>query len=602
MSNIQFTDLDFDRIKIALRRYLEGQSKFKDYDFEGSNMSVLLDVLAYNTFQNNFYTNMAISEMFLDSAQLKDSVISHAKELNYLPSSRKSSQAYLDVTLNVTDEAPVVTIPRNTRFLAQCGTTTYNFITDEAVDVFPAEGIWKYTGLPVFEGTAKTEVYRVTNDTSIRFVINDPNVDLNSLRVTVRTNANADSAATEYLFKQNLFGVSANDPVFYVQPYPGDRYEVVFGQNAFGNQPINGNVIVLEYRSTSGEEANGANLFTTSSLISGYSAIVQTTRDSSGALTRSEGGAERETLESIKYFAPKSIQIQDRAVTENDYEIILRNRFPEIQAVSVYGGEELDPPRYGRVVIAVDVNNADGVSDSNKVKYENYLRERCPIGIEPIVVSPNFLFLSVSSKVNYNVNQTNKTTSDIRTAVRSAISNYSVENLSDFKVTFRYSKFSTAIDNADASILSNLTEVLGIIPLSPLVGETINTVINFRNELYLDPPLTTDEVIATHQPAVRSSVFTYNGTPNCYLRDDGNGVLQVIRNNNDTFIYLNRNVGTVDYTTGRIVIRNLKVDSYTGSEIKLFCKPKNRDISAPKDRIITIREEDISVEVTGVRQ
>jgi len=602
MSNIQFTDLDFDRIKIALRRYLEGQSKFKDYDFEGSNMSVLLDVLAYNTFQNNFYTNMAISEMFLDSAQLKDSVISHAKELNYLPSSRKSSQAYLDVTLNVTDEAPVVTIPRNTRFLAQCGTMTYNFITEEAVDVFPAEGIWKYTGLPVFEGTAKTEVYRVTNDTSIRFVINDPNVDLNSLRVTVRTNANADSAATEYLFKQNLFGVSANDPVFYVQPYPGDRYEVVFGQNAFGNQPINGNVIVLEYRSTAGEEANGANLFTTSSLISGYSAIVQTTRDSSGALTRSEGGAERETLESIKYFAPKSIQIQDRAVTENDYEIILRNRFPEIQAVSVYGGEELDPPRYGRVVIAVDVNNADGVSDSNKVKYENYLRERCPIGIEPIVVSPNFLFLSVSSKVNYNVNQTNKTTSDIRTAVRSAISNYSVENLSDFKVTFRYSKFSTAIDNADASILSNLTEVLGIIPLSPLVGETINTVINFRNELYLDPPLTTDEVIATHQPAVRSSVFTYNGTPNCYLRDDGNGVLQVIRNNNDTFIYLNRNVGTVDYTTGRIVIRNLKVDSYTGSEIKLFCKPKNRDISAPKDRIITIREEDISVEVTGVRQ
>ena len=287
MSNIQFTDLDFDRIKIALRRYLEGQSKFKDYDFEGSNMSVLLDVLAYNTFQNNFYTNMAISEMFLDSAQLKDSVISHAKELNYLPSSRKSSQAYLDVTLNVTDEAPVVTIPRNTRFLAQCGTTTYNFITDEAVDVFPAEGIWKYTGLPVFEGTAKTEVYRVTNDTSIRFVINDPNVDLNSLRVTVRTNANADSAATEYLFKQNLFGVSANDPVFYVQPYPGDRYEVVFGQNAFGNQPINGNVIVLEYRSTSGEEANGANLFTTSSLISGYSAIVQTTRDSAGIFNKS---------------------------------------------------------------------------------------------------------------------------------------------------------------------------------------------------------------------------------------------------------------------------------------------------------------------------
>ena len=602
MSNIQFTDLDFDRIKIALRRYLEGQSKFKDYDFEGSNMSVLLDVLAYNTFQNNFYTNMAISEMFLDSAQLKDSVISHAKELNYLPSSRKSSQAYLDVTLNVTDEAPVVTIPRNTRFLAQCGTMTYNFITEEAVDVFPVEGIWKYTGLPVFEGTSKTEVYRVTNDTAIRFVINDPNVDLNSLRVTVRTNANADSAATEYLFKQNLFGVSANDPVFYVQPYPGDRYEVVFGRNTFGNQPINGNVIVLEYRSTVGEEANGASLFTTSSLISGYSAIVQTTRDSAGALTRSEGGAERETLESIKYFAPKSIQIQDRAVTENDYEIILRNRFPEIQAVSVYGGEELDPPRYGRVVIAVDVNNSEGVSDANKTKYENYLRERCPIGIEPIVISPNFLFLSVVSKVNYNVNQTNKTTSDIRTAVRSAISNYSVENLSDFKVTFRYSKFSTAIDNADASILSNLTEVLGIIPLSPLVGETINTVINFRNELYLDPPLTTDEVIATHQPAVRSSVFTYNGTPNCYLRDDGNGVLQVIRNNNDTFIYLNRNAGTVDYTTGRIVIRNLKVDSYTGSEIKLFCKPKNRDISAPKDRIITIREEDISVEVTGVRQ
>jgi len=591
MTKENFTELDFDKIRSNLKDYLKKQDRFKDYDFEGSNMSVLLDVLAYNTFQNNFYTNMAFAEMFIDSAQLKESVISHAKELNYIPRSRRSARAVLSVNMSVTDGAKSVVIPRNTRFNAKCQNKTFSFYTDESVSIIPVDGIYTYSGLEVFEGTNVTEAHSVTSVNSV-YAISNSNVDTNSIRISVRDNSNENSPKTEFKFRDTIFGVGSTDNVFYLQAYEDDTYAISFGQNVFGYEPQVGQVIEISYRTTLGEEANGATNFTAAEAIQGYTSVTSTT-------SAAEGGAEREGIESVRYFAPKSIQVQDRAITESDYEILLKNTYSEVQAVSVYGGEELDPPRYGRVVVAVDVKNADGVSETNKKKYSSFLQKRCPIGIEPLVISPKFMYVDVNSTVNYNIDITEKSTADIETLVNSAISNYSLTELSDFKKTMRLSKFVSEIDGADSSIVSNETNILVIIPTAPVIGESETFYLNFNNELNPDHNLSKITSLEEYEWAIKSSAFVYAGSTG-FIQDDGVGNLHILRDRGDSFVYLKRNVGTVDYATGEIRVSDLVVDSYTGTELAYYAKIKCKDIVAPKDRIISIRPEDVTLTVNGV--
>lgn len=591
----KITELDFDQIKLDLKAHLKAQDRFKDYDFEGSNMAVLLDILSYNTFQNNFYNNMAISEMFLDSAQLRDSVISHAKSLGYLPSSRISPKAIVNVRLNVGASAPnFVVIPAKTRFNARCGNKTYTFLNHEAVTVHPVNGNYIAYGVEIFEGSYVSEAYAATGLDAQRFVISNKNVDISSIRVIMKESV-TDTTGSEYVVKPNLFGVSPTDKIFYIQPYFDDRYEITFGKDLFGAAPKNGNVVVIEYRVTVGPEANGINGFSIVNQVAGYNSSVTT-------LSPSAGGADQETTESIRFFAPKSVQVQDRAVTESDYEILLKTQFNEIQAISVYGGEELNPPQYGRVVVAVDVKDATGVSNNNKVKYYNYLRDRCPIGIEPIVIDPSFMYLSVVSDVYYNTKKTSLSSGAVQSLVKNAISNYSTTYLSQFKTTFRYSNFVTAIDSADENIVSNNTEVLAIIPWNPSLNVNTGINVSFNNTLITDHPLMADEPLVTHKPAVKSSQFVYSGSI-AFIQDDGMGSISIVRTSSTgTAKYLKKNIGTVNYSTGRIVIKNFNISSYVGSEIKLYGRTNIKDIKAPKDRIVTIRDQDITVNVFGVRE
>ena len=587
------TNLDFDQVKADLKTYLKGQNQFKDYDFEGSNMSVLLDILAYNTYQNNFYTNMAISEMFLDSAQLRDSVISHAKSLNYLPRSYSSSVAKIAVRLTVPAPYPAtITIPAKTKFIARCGNKTFTFYNSDAVSIPNINNTFVYNNLDVYEGSYITEAYSVTNANTQRFVISNKNVDTGSIRVTVKETS-TDASGTIYMPKSNIFGVVSTDNVFYVQPYFDDKYEIGFGQNIFGNAPTNGNVVLIEYRTTVGSEANGITSIAPSGTISGYQATVILN-------TTSSGGSDLETIESIKYFAPKSIQIQDRAITKSDYEIILKNKFPEIQAALAFGGEEKDPPQYGRVIVAVDTNNAYGLSSNDKNKYYNYLKDRTALGIEPIIEAAEFMYLYVTSNVYYNINVTDLSPPAIKVLVANAISTYSTNNLSDFKKPFRYSNFTSAIDNSDTSILSNDTSIQAIIAINPTLNANNTYSLQFRNQLIIDHPLTDGELITTHKPAIKSSTFTYNGKASAFIQDDGEGKLQILRTTASGFIYLNRNIGTVDYTTGKVVIKNLNISAYQGSDVRIYAKTLLSDITPPNNRIITIRPEDVLITVYGV--
>ena len=591
--NISITELDFFAAKDALKNYLKGQTQFRDYDFDGSNMNVLLDVMSYNTYMNNFYTNMAYSEMFLDTAQTRQSAISHAKELNYLPRSCISSAARVQIDISPNDAPSFIIIPKGTKFTGRTGNTAYTFSTDRSYTVTQVDGLYCVSNISIYEGKLVTEYYTATSGTTQRFILNNTDVDTSSISVAVRASAAAGAVSTEFTRKDSIFGVISTDPVFYIQPTDSDSYEITFGKDVFGKQPVVNNVIEVSYRISSKTAPNGIRTFTSEN-IAGYPVTITT-------IAKSDGGTDRESIESIRFFAPKSIQIQDRAVTESDYEIILKNQFPEIQAISVYGGEELTPPRYGRVVVAVDVQNAEGVSENSKNAYYTYLKERCPIGIEPIVISPEFMFLNVDAKVYYNTKTTTASESDIRVAAKAAIVAYSTNNLSDFRKTFRFSKLGYDIDKSNANILSNDTEVLAIIPINPVLNTATSYTLNFKNILITDHLLTNNESLTDHKPAIKSSQFTYNGKT-AFIQDNGAGVLQILRTTSTGFVYLNRNIGSVNYVTGQIIITNLSVSAFIGAEIKIYGRTASKDIAAPKDRIITIREQDINITVYGVRE
>lgn len=587
------TNLDFDQVKADLKTYLKGQNQFKDYDFEGSNMSVLLDILAYNTYQNNFYTNMAISEMFLDSAQLRDSVISHAKSLNYLPRSYTSSIAKIAVRLAVSAPYPTtLTIPAKTKFIARCGNKTFTFYNTTAVSIPNVNNSFVYNNLEVYEGSYVTEAYTVVDANTQRFVISNKNVDTSSIRVFVRETS-SDITQVLYMPKSNIFGVGATDNVFYIQPYFDDKYEITFGRNTFGNNPTPGNVILIEYRTTVGSEANGITSMAPSGPISGYTATVTLN-------TTSTGGSDVETTESIKYFAPKSIQIQDRAITKSDYEIILKNKFPEIQTALAYGGEERNPPQYGRVIIAVDTNNAYGLSSNDKTRYYNYLKDRSALGIEPIIESAEFMYIYVASNVYYNINATDISPVAIKDIITNAISTYSTNNLSDFKKPFRYSNFTAAIDNSDSSILSNDTSIQAILAVNPTLNINNTYSLEFKNKLIVDHPLTTGELVSTHKPAIKSSTFTYLGKDSAFIQDDGAGKLQILQTTTSGFIYLNSDIGSVDYTTGSVILKSLNISAYEGADLRIYARTLLSDIAPPNNRIITIRPEDVLITVYGV--
>lgn len=590
MANAPITQLDFDQIKSNLKEYLKGQDRFKDYNFEGSNMAVLLDVLAYNTFQNNFFTNMAINEMFLDSAQLRGSVVSHAKTLNYVPRSRVSAMAKINITLATVGNPTFVIIPAKTKFNARCGNKTFSFFTDRAYTITPVNGVYTYYNADIYEGVYVEELFNVLT-TSDKFIVSNKNVDIDSIRVYVRDSAD-DDTESEYVQKTTIFGSDPSDKVFYVQAYDEERYQIIFGLDNFGYQPKSGSIIRVEYRVTNGEEANGINSFVPANNISGFPATLTLSQVS-------EGGAEKESIESIKYFAPKSLQIQDRAITESDYEVLLKAKFPEIQAISVYGGDELNPPRYGRVVVAVDVAGADGVSENNKTKYASYLHSRSPIGIESIIVSPEFMYLSVGARVYYDTRKTAASAGDITQLVVNAITDFNNKNLNDFKATFRISNLQSAIDAADPNILSNDIEVYPIIPLNPVLNAKNVYDVRFNNALVLDQHIEVGEAIANHRPAIKSSSFRYNNST-AFLMDNGAGRLDIVKLVGSSFNYIKQNIGTVEYETGRVVIRDLNVSAYTGSEIKIFGRTRVPTITSPKNRILTIRDDDVTVTVVGV--
>lgn len=593
-SSVVLSQLDFNSHKESLKNFLKSQEQFKDYNFDSSNMSVMLDILSYNTYQNAFYLNMVANEMFLDSAKLRDSVISHAKELNYLPRSFNSAIAKVNIQINSTDPSKrSIVIPKGTSFISRVGDDSFTFSTNENIVVSSSNTLFTANDVDIYEGSYLSESYLMNYDTTQSFRINNKQVDISSVEVTVIEDNG--SNRIEYQRATSLFDLDESSEVFFLQPSIGDTYEVVFGDGVIGRRPKNNSVVIIEYRVCNGELPNGAQKFVTSGRIDNEPNITITTVEAA------VGGAVAETLESIKYNAPRAFTTQERAVTAEDYENLLKSSFPEINAVSAFGGEDASPPQYGKVFVSVDLKEVDGLPLIKREEYNKFLRSRSTVSMEPIFVSPEYTYIDINSTVKYNINLTGLNPEDIRTIAISSILGFAATRLNNFNRTLRYSRLIKAIDEADQSIVSNETEIELIKYVVPKTNVVQNINVNFKTPFITSGSILADEHPSDDLKAIRSSKFTFQGQKNCFIEDDGNGTLNVaiaIGTNNRKIT----NIGTVNYETGELNINNFSISDYEGSVLKLYSRPRTRDLISNQNVILNILEPDINITIEQIRE
>ena len=592
-TGINLVDLDFDGLKNGLKQYLKSQEVFKDYDFEGSNINVLLDVLSYNTYMNAFYLNMVASEMFIDSAQLRESVVSRAKELNYTPRSFRSARAVVDIGVQTDGSVATIVMPKGTTFSTRIGSNNYTFSTNENIVLSGLDNEKTSNNVTIYEGfyVNDTFTYRFT-DTTQRFILSNPTIDTDSISVTVIENNGSD--VLTFTRATSLFDKQSNSQIFFLQAAENDKYEVVFGDGVIGRKPKDNALIVCDYRITKGELPNGAFKFKSDGSIGGFSNVnISTT-------TAAYGGAIGESVESIRYNAPRYFATQERAVTAEDYKNLLILNFPEINALSVYGGEEEDPPQYGKVFLAVDLKNIDGIPEYKKQQFYRFIKSRSSLSIDPVFVNPDFMYVEVSTTVRYNINITALNNESIKQIVLDTIKGYNATYLDDFDTTLRYSNFIRAIDGADRSILSNDTVLRPIKLLSPELNISRNYDVHFNQELENN----FSELGTTHPidyiSCIESTKFVV-GNNIVSFEDDGNGALNLITTDGSTHNII-RNVGTIDYKTGKLQISRLNITEYTGSGIKIYARTKRKDVSSMLRTILTIKDEDIKINVIQERE
>ena len=391
-TSIDLVGLDFQTIKTNLKTYLKNNTAFKDVDFEGSNINTLVDLLSYNTYLNSFYTNMVASEMFIDTAQLRDSVVSHAKSLNYTPRSFVSASAEIGLTVTPSSPTTNIVIPKGTTFTSRVGSNTYTFSTSSNEVINTSNNGVFTANVMLYEGTYIADSFTMNySNTSQRFVISNPTIDTGSVSVTVIEDGGSTTLA--YTKTETLIGLTSLTRAYFVEAAENQQYEVRFGDNVFGRKPRDGSVIVVEYRTSSGELPNGASTFLNDGNIDTHANVSITT------ISSATGGAINETIESIRYNAPRNFQVQGRAVTATDYETILKANFGDIQSISAYGGEDLVPPQFGKVFISVDVQNADG-TPANRIKtFGDFIKDKTPLTVDVVFVDPQFMYVKIVSDI-----------------------------------------------------------------------------------------------------------------------------------------------------------------------------------------------------------
>lgn len=628
-SSLTLSSLDFDTLKSNFKEFLKTQSVLKDYNYDGSNINVLLDVMAYNSYLNSFYLNMVASEMFLDSAQKYDSIVSHAKELNYVPRSAHSSVANVSFTVESNGFLNNLTIPKGTRFSGSNSNGSFNFVTDNRVTITSTNNIFTVDNLQINEGIYFQDSFIMNYDIENQlFVLSNQNVDIGS--ITVHVVEDNGLTNTEYTYAQTLFNLDNASEVYFLQGSDSNKYEIVFGDGFFGKRPKNGSTILVSYIVTNGLAGNGVDEFTLDDDLGPVNGGIATV-SSITTVNESVGGSNQETIDSVKFSAPRYFATQQRAVSTDDYAALVKNNFGgEIQDVAIFGGQDLEPKKYGRVILCLKPVIGTIAPDYLKNRIRNFLLNYIALPNRVDLADPEYLYVSLDSTVQYNIYTTSKSIFELQTQVIDAIIKYSADHLEMFNDDLRFSRLSAEIDDSDRSIVSNQTHIRIIKKIAPLLNSPSNFSISTKNVIYYETPtkkVYENGVLIPHTELYMSDyqthydhaslisstfTYTYNGVQyqNAYFADNG----QAAETGDDTGkalikVYAPVNgiitpiveVGKIKYSDGSFTLNNITVTSYS-KEINIYLRNKESDIFAGLNNIIKISPEDVTVNIIEAKQ
>ena len=574
---LRVTEVDFADIKTNLKAYLRSQTQFNDYDFDGSNMSTLLDVLSYNTHYNAFYTNMLANEMFLDTAQQRDSVVSRAKELGYLTRSARGSSANVSITFaGVASNVSEFELPKNTSFTTSISNRTFTFVTPESNIIRNVGGAFT-KAITITEGTPVTHEFTVSTATPVKYIIPNENVDTRSIKVTVKESSTS-SVTTIYTRATNIREVNNQSTVYYLQETHDKQYEILFGTGSLGKPVEDGNIVQVEYRVCHGTQTNGANTFSIDSIsitpsYSGATLVVNSV---------ARGGVEIESVDSIKFNAPRNFKIQNRAVVAKDFERIILNENTNLSSVVAFGGEEAVPAVHGKVFIAIKPQGELIPTATLKDEIKNSIKDRTMLGIDPVIIDPTYLYVIPTITTYYDTLKSNVATSAIQALIRNSIVSYSTNNLEQFGQKLRYSRFVRELDNTDAAGLNNEAEFQMQKRFVPSTTSATLVELEFHNSVKVS--------------SISSTSFTFNNFT-AQLDDDGLGNIRIFRFNTDKEkVFIDATAGTIDYTTGKLSMSSFLVSAFDGIEIKVNADPVNKDIVPVREQIIIISSADAIIE------
>ena len=588
MSFNQFTNLDFEDLRVQIKEYLRANSNFSDFDFEGSNFSILIDTLAYNSYINAYNTNMAVNESFIDSATLRENVVSLARNIGYVPRSTRASIARISFTVNVANmNARTVKLKAGVAVLGAIENGNYIFSVPEDITVTPnSSGIAAFTDIPVYEGNLLKKTFTI-DDSQVapKYILPNQNIDTSTIRVET-----VGSGIENYIPYQNIFDVDATSRLFLTQEVEDEKYQILFGDGILGKKPENGSTLNITYIVTNGSAANGANNFNFAGhLVYSQGSTETTVTSGVSAITTVEqavNGDEIEPIDSVKYLAPRVYSSQYRAVTSNDYTALIPFLYPNVESVTAYGGEELDPPQFGKVFITVKPKNGEFISDVTKDAIKRDLKKYTVAGIRQEFIDLHYLYVEYDSTVSYDPSFV-ANASDLKSRILSSLSAYAKSaDINSFGGRVKYSKLLNIIDKVDTGITSNITNLIMRRNMVPLTNQLANYEICYGNRFHAD----------TEGFNIRSSAFQIEGVEgDVYLTDipDGGstnmGTVRFFTYVGNVVKYINTNAGRVYYDKGEILIYPVNIVSTTLlNRIEIEVVPESNDILAKENMYIVL--------------
>ena len=594
-SQVNITDLDFENIGNNLKEYLKGQSTLKDYNFEGSNISLLIDLLAYSSHVSAFNANMVASELFLDTAQIRKNVVSRAKEIGYTPTSATASMAKIDLQVNnplIGGSTPTsLTLNRGHKFKTSFDGVSYPYVLLESKTISPLNGVFKFEDLELYQGTMNSDIFAYNGQIqNQRFPLTEELVDTSSITVTVQSTGGSTSAWTQ---STDISAVDKDSKVWYVQENDQGQFEVYFGDGVISAEPLDGDTITISYLVTNAVHTEGARVFTMSDSVGGNSNVTITTK------LNSSGGKDKEGIESIRFAASKFYTSQNRLVTVDDYKSKLQTLYPGADSIAVWGGEDNNPPQYGKIFISIKPSqNVNKLTTSEKILLRDKLRQLNMLTVRPELVDANIIDIIIDSNFKYNPRATTKTVSELETLVRAAIITHDSTYLSGFDSIFRHSVLATDIDSAESSILSNITTIKLRKTITPTLGQSLGYTVDFGSGNAFYNPHSGHN--AHNGGIIVTTGFKVSGyTDTYYFDDDGQGNLRRYSLSGSTRVYADSQAGTVDYSNGKITVNGVNILETINTDDTIYFTviPNSYDAVAYRSNLLDINTS--LIKVTG---